>query len=136
MKPFTLTVVGRIRSPLRALDQAPRQGDEGAPEVWIDLDPRLGPAVVGLAAGDDIVVLTWLHLADRATLQTRPRDDATRPLSGVFATRSPHRPNPIGLHDATVLEVRGARLRVAGVEAVDGTPVLDIKPRLGPLETR
>lgn len=136
MKPFTLSIIGRIRSPLRALDQAPRQGDEGAPEVWIDLDPGLAPAVGGLTAGDEIVVLTWLHLGDRDTLQVRPRDDATRPLTGVFATRSPDRPNPIGLHDATVLEVQGTQLRVAGVEAVDGTPVLDIKPRLGPVETR
>ena len=136
MKPITLAVVGRIRSPLRSLDQAPRQGDEGAPEVWIDLEPGLAPAAEGLTAGDEIVVLTWLHLGDRGTLQVRPRDDATRPLTGVFATRSPDRPNPIGLHEATVLEVRSTQLRLAGVEAVDGTPVLDIKPRLGPVETR
>ena len=136
MKPITLAVVGRIRSPLRSLDQAPRQGDEGAPEVWIDLEPGLAPAAEGLTAGDEIVVLTWLHLGDRNTLQVRPRDDASRPLTGVFATRSPDRPNPVGLHDATALEVRGTQLRVSGVEAVDGTPVLDIKPRLGPVETR
>ena len=136
MAPFTLSAVGTIRSPIHELDGAPRQGDEGAPPIWIDLEAGLAPAAEGLVPGDEIVVLTWLHLAERDVLQVHPRGDVSRPVSGVFGTRSPHRPNPIGLHDATVLEVDGTRLRVAGVEAVDGTPVVDIKPRLGAIDTR
>jgi tRNA-Thr(GGU) m(6)t(6)A37 methyltransferase TsaA len=133
---ITPSIIGWVRSPIRRLDEAPRQGDEGAPEAWIELRPAVAPATDGLAAGDAIVVLTWLHLADRDVLRVHPRDDESRPLTGVFATRSPDRPNPIGLHDAVVLDVAGSELRVAGLEAVDGTPVLDIKPRLGPVERR
>lgn len=136
MGSYSVSAVGHVRSPVRDPADAPRQGDEGAPEVWIDLLPDVAPALVGLAPGDEIVVVTYLHLADRDVLQVHPRSEATRPLTGVFATRSPDRPNPIGLHDATVLEVADAGLRVAGVEAVDGTPVLDVKPRLGPVDTR
>lgn len=136
MGSYTVSAVGHVRSPVRDPADAPRQGDEGAPEVWIDLLPDVAPALVGLEPGDEIVVVTYLHLADRDVLQVHPRSEATRPLTGVFATRSPDRPNPIGLHDATVLEVADAGLRVAGVEAVDGTPVLDVKPRLGPVDVR
>ena len=136
MAALTLSAVGTIRSPILDLDAAPCQGDEGAPPVWIELEAGLAPAAEGLVTGDEIVVLTWLHLAARDVLHVHPRGDVSRPRAGVFATRSPDRPNPIGLHDATVLEVDGARLRVAGVEAVDGTPVVDIKPRLGAIDTR
>ena len=136
MDAITLSTIGRIRSPIRRPDEAPRQGDEGAPEAWIELQDGLAPATDGLEAGDTIVVLTWLHLADRHVLQVHPRDDEARPLTGVFATRSPDRPNPIGLHEVTILDVRATQLRVAGLEAVDGTPVLDIKPRLGPVTRR
>lgn len=123
--------VGVVRSPLRARAEAPRQGCEGAPDAWIELDPAFAAALRGVAAGDEIVLVTWLHLARREVLEVRPRGDESRPLAGVFATRSPDRPNPIGLHRVRVLETDGqTRLRVGPLEAVDGTPVVDIKPAL------
>jgi tRNA-Thr(GGU) m(6)t(6)A37 methyltransferase TsaA len=124
---YELRVIGYVRSPLTDLAEAPRQGDEGAPDAVLDLDPAVEPALAGIELGDDIVVLTWLHLGDRTTLQTHPRGDLSRPLAGVFATRSPDRPNPIGLHRCRVLGVDGTRVTVAGLEAVDGTPVVDMK---------
>jgi len=127
---YVVRPIGVVRSPLRDLDQAPRQPDEDAPTAQIVLDDRVAPALEGIGAGAVIELLTWLHQADRDTLQTRPRDDATRPMTGVFATRSPHRPNPIGLHTVTVVDVGRSSLRVAGLEAIDGTPVLDIKVAL------
>jgi tRNA-Thr(GGU) m(6)t(6)A37 methyltransferase TsaA len=125
-----LAPIGSVSSPLTETAQAPKQGDEGAPEAWIVLGEDVRPGLEGVEAGADLVVITWLHRADRDVLRVRPRGDASRPLRGVFATRSPARPNPIGLHRVRVLEVDGARLRVAGLEAVDGTPVLDLKPVL------
>jgi tRNA-Thr(GGU) m(6)t(6)A37 methyltransferase TsaA len=122
-----LTPVGHVRSPLRRLEDAPRQGDEGGPDAWLELRPELAPAVAGLAAGADVVILTWLDRADRGVLQVHPRDDRTQPLTGVFATRSPDRPNPIGLHRATVRAIDGTRLLVGPLEAIDGTPVVDLK---------
>jgi tRNA-Thr(GGU) m(6)t(6)A37 methyltransferase TsaA len=123
--------IGRVESPLTDPASAPKQGDEGAPEAWLALDPELEPALDGLRAGDEIVVLTWLHRADRSTLRVHPRDDPSRPEQGVFGTRSADRPNPIGLHRVRVIEIEGTRLRVSDLEAVDGTPVLDLKPALG-----
>jgi tRNA-Thr(GGU) m(6)t(6)A37 methyltransferase TsaA len=122
--------IGHVESPLSDLDAAPKQGDEGAPEARVVLEPDVVEAIEGLAPGDRIVLLTWLDRADRAVLRVHPRDDPSRPVQGVFATRSPHRPNPIGLHEVEVLAVAGAVLHVRPLEAVHGTPVLDIKPVL------
>ncbi len=128
--------VGHVSSPLRDVGDAPNQGDEGAPDAWLVFDDDVADALHGVSVGDELLVLTWLHLADRETLQVHPRGDESRPLTGVFATRSPDRPNPIGLHHVTVLELEDARLRVRNLEAVDGTPVLDVKPALGPVASR
>jgi tRNA-Thr(GGU) m(6)t(6)A37 methyltransferase TsaA len=106
------------------------QGHEGAPAAWLVFDDQIADALDGIVAGDELILLTWLDRADRRTLRVRPRDDPDRPLRGVFGTRSPDRPNPIGLHEVTVLAVEGRRVRVAPLEAVDGTPVVDVKPKL------
>lgn len=106
------------------------QGDEGAPEAWLELTSQASPGLMGITVGDGILVLTWLHLAHRDVLQVHPRGDLSRPLTGVFATRSPDRPNPVGLHRVSVLEVLEGKLRVAALEAIDGTPIVDIKPVL------
>jgi tRNA-Thr(GGU) m(6)t(6)A37 methyltransferase TsaA len=128
--------IGVVRSPLRELEHAPRQPDEGAPAAELVFDEEVSPALEGIEAGAVIELLTWLHLSSRDTLQTRPRGDATRALTGVFATRSPDRPNPIGLHTVTVLEAGPGTLRVAGLEAIDGTPVIDVKIALGAPDVR
>jgi tRNA-Thr(GGU) m(6)t(6)A37 methyltransferase TsaA len=127
-----LRPIGKVRSVLKARGKAPRQGFEGAPDAWIDLEPGVAAAVEGLRVGDEILVLTWFHQADRRVLQVHPRDDPRNPMTGVFATRSSDRPNPIGLHPVTIRSVsrKGTRLRVGPLEAIDGTPVLDIKPVL------
>jgi tRNA-Thr(GGU) m(6)t(6)A37 methyltransferase TsaA len=125
-----LKPVGIVRSSLRDRASAPRQGSEGAPDAVISLEPSYEDALQGIAVGDEVIVLTWLHEADRGVLQVHPRDDETRPLTGVFATRSSDRPNPIGLHRVTVLGLDGLELRVGPLEAIDGTPVLDLKPVL------
>jgi tRNA-Thr(GGU) m(6)t(6)A37 methyltransferase TsaA len=127
---FDLRVVGNVESTLTDRADAPRQGDEGAPEAWIVVEPAFAPALDGIAPGDRLVILTWLHLSRRDVLRTHPRNDTTRPEQGVFSTRSPDRPNPIGLHPVEVLAVDGNRLRVAPLEAIAGTPVIDIKPDL------
>jgi tRNA-Thr(GGU) m(6)t(6)A37 methyltransferase TsaA len=132
----TLSPIGFVRSSLTELADAPMQGDEGAPDAWIELPPELAPGLDGLAIGDAVIVITWFDRARRDVLTLRPRDDASRPLTGVFATRSPDRPNPIGLHRVTILKREDSRLRVGPLEAVDGTPVLDIKPVLGRVEDR
>jgi tRNA-Thr(GGU) m(6)t(6)A37 methyltransferase TsaA len=130
---YIIEPIGIVRSELTRLEAAPLQGDEGAPEAWLELEPAVAPGLVGLAVGDEIIVLTWLHQARRDVLQVHPRGRIERPLTGVFATRSPDRPNPVGLHRVSVLEVAGQRLRVAPLEAIDGTPIVDIKPvLLGP----
>ena len=136
MDAYELRALGYVRSPLADPADAPRQGDEGAPDAVIELDASVQPALAGLEAGMTVVVLTWLHLGDRDTLAVHPRDDRSRPLTGVFATRSPDRPNPIGLHRCEVLAVDGPRLTVRGLEAVDGTPVVDIKIALGDVGDR
>lgn len=133
---FTLQPIGVIRSSLIDLAAAPRQGDEGGSEAWLDLTPEVAPALVGINPGDQLIILTWLHRADRDTLQVHPRDNPNTPLTGVFATRSSHRPNPIGLHRVSVLEIDGHRLRVAPLEAIDGTPILDLKPVIGGISDR
>lgn len=136
MEALTPSPIGRVDSSLRAVDDAPRQPDEGAPDAWLRLDPAVASGLVGLAPGDRILVLTWLDRADRDVLTVHPRGDETRPPQGVFSTRSPHRPNPIGLHEVEVLEVRGADVHVAQLEAIDGTPILDIKPVFDVVERR
>lgn len=128
--------VGRVESTLIDLDAAPPQGDEGAPDAWLQLDPLVQSAAADLNVESEIVVLTWLHRADRATLAVHPRGDESRPLTGVFSTRSPDRPNPIGLHRVRVLAVADGRIQVSHLEAVDGTPIVDIKPVLEPLGER
>lgn len=123
-----LRPVGRVESPLTDPASAPKQGDEGAPEATVVIEPQFAPALDGIELGDELLVLTWLDRADREVLNVHPRGDSSRPRTGVFATRSPHRPNPIGLHRVRVLAIEADRLRVADLEALDGTPVLDLKP--------
>jgi len=132
MTAFSLHPIGHVESGLTDLDAAPRQPDEGAPEAWLVLDARYARALDGVTADTDVLLLTWLDRADRDTLAVHPRDDVSRPLAGVFATRSPDRPNPIGLHEVHILAISGTRVRVRNLEAVDGTPILDIKPLLTP----
>ena len=127
---LVVTPIGVVRSALALREDAPRQGDEGAPATWIELARDVASGLAGMSPGDELMVLTWLHLADRTTLAVHPRNDPHRPLTGVFATRSPDRPNPIGLHRVTVREIEGSRLLVEPLEAIDGTPVIDIKPVL------
>jgi tRNA-Thr(GGU) m(6)t(6)A37 methyltransferase TsaA len=125
---YEVNAIGVVRSPLRAVADAPNQAFEGAPEALLEIDPAFADALHGVEAGDELIVVTWLHLAPRDTLQTHPTGDVRRPLSGVFRTRSSDRPNPIGLHRVTVTAREGATgLRVDALEAVDGTPILDLK---------
>ena len=125
-----LRPIGTISSNLKSLADAPMQGFEGAPDAWLEVDPSLAAALDGIEVGDELIVISWFHRADRSVLQTRPRSDPRNPMTGVFATRSPDRPNPLGLHPVTVRAVDGNRLRVGPIEAIDGTPVVDIKPVL------
>jgi len=127
---YTINPIGVIRSGLVRREAAPHQGFEGAPDAWIEMDSTVAEGLEGIAAGDDIILITWLHQADRNLLKVHPRRDPNRPLTGVFATRSPHRPNPIGLHRVTVLKIAGNKLKVGPLEAIDGTPIVDIKPVL------
>jgi tRNA-Thr(GGU) m(6)t(6)A37 methyltransferase TsaA len=124
---WTIRPIGHIRSTLQALKNAPLQGEEGAPDAELEVEPAFARALRGIAVDDEILVVTWLHRADRTVLEVHPRGNPANPLAGVFATRSPHRPNPLGLHRVTVREVSGARLRIGPIEAIDGTPVIDIK---------
>jgi tRNA-Thr(GGU) m(6)t(6)A37 methyltransferase TsaA len=130
MKSATIRPIGVIRSRLKLRSKAPMQGAEGAPDAWLEVSPSASPGLDGFTVGDEIVVLTWLHQANRKTLKVHPRSDPKRRLTGVFATRSPDRPNPIGLHQVTVKKIAGNRLRIGPIEAIDATPVLDIKPVL------
>jgi tRNA-Thr(GGU) m(6)t(6)A37 methyltransferase TsaA len=127
---FSLRPIGANHSALQTRAEAPRQGDEGAPDAWLHVEPWALRGLRGLAAGSRIVVVTWLHRARRDVLRVRPRDDRRRRLAGVFATRCADRPNPLGLHVVTVREVLGSRLKVGPIEAIDGTPVVDLKPVL------
>ena len=124
---YVLHPIGHIRSTLRAVDEAPRQGSEGAPDAWLEVNPTFARGLSRIARGDEVIVVTWLHRADRDVLEVHPRDDPEIPLTGVFATRSPDRPNPLGLHRVTVREISGTRLRIGPIEAIDGTPVVDVK---------
>lgn len=133
---YTLQPIGVIRSTLADLANAPLQGDEGSTEAWLELTPQAAAGLLGIKAGDPLLVLTWLHLGKRDVLQVHPRGNPDNPLTGVFATRSPHRPNPIGLHPVTVIDVEPQRLKVAPIEAIDGTPIIDIKPVLGGINER
>ncbi len=126
----TLRPIGVIRSDLKSRAEAPKQGSEGAPDVWLEIEPWAAKAARGLGAGDELIVITWFHQAERDVLEVHPRSDPRNPLTGVFATRSPDRPNPLGLHPVTVRAVEGNRLRIGPIEAIDGTPVVDIKPAL------
>lgn len=125
-----LRPVGVIRSTIKTPAQAPRQGSEGAPDAWLEVRAFAAAALDGLAAGDEIIVVTWLHQGRRDVLRVHPRGDERHPLTGVFATRSPHRPNPLGIHRVTIRRIDGKRLLVGPIEAIDGTPVVDIKPVL------
>ena len=136
MEPIELRPVGRVSSPLKDRAEAPKQADEGAPQAWLELEDAIAGAALGIESGDRVVLITWLARAHRDVLQNHPRSDPANPLTGVFANRSPDRPNPIGLHEVEVAEIDGARIRVTGLEALDGTPILDIKAVLGPIETR
>jgi len=127
---FSVRPIGHVRSSLRSRDEAPRQGSEDAPDAWVELEADVRAGLEGIAAGDEIIVLTWFHESSRDVLRLHPRGDPSLPITGVFATRSPDRPNPIGLHRVRVLEVAGNRMRVGPLEAIDGTPVVDIKPVL------
>ncbi|MEV5555309.1 tRNA (N6-threonylcarbamoyladenosine(37)-N6)-methyltransferase TrmO [Nonomuraea wenchangensis] len=127
---YEIRAIAAVESPLADRANAPKQGAEGAPDACLAFDPAMAEGIGDLAAGDEVFVLTWLHLADRTVTAVHPRDDPRNPLTGVFSTRSADRPNPIGLHRVRVLAVDGLRVRVAGLEAVDGTPVIDVKPVL------
>lgn len=127
---YVIEPIGIIRSELTDLANAPMQGSEGGCEAWLEVSPQFAQGLVGIQTGDNLIVLTWLHLAQRTTLQVHPRGRQEVPLKGVFATRSQDRPNPIGLHQVTVLEVAGQKIKVTPIEAIDGTPLVDIKPVL------
>lgn len=133
---YEVVPVGWVESPLTERAQAPRQGDEGAPSAWLVFEPTVAEAVRDLGPGQEVIVLTWLDRSDRDVLVTRPRDDPQRPMLGVFSTRSPDRPNPIGLHRVLIDAVDGRRIRVHALEALDGTPVIDVKPVLDPVAER
>jgi tRNA-Thr(GGU) m(6)t(6)A37 methyltransferase TsaA len=127
---FEVKPIGKVESSLTDLASAPKQGDEGAPEAWLVLEPAVVEGLEGIRAGDEVIVLTWLHRAHRDVLRVLPRGDRSRAEQGVFNTRSPDRPNPIGLHRVQVASIDGHRVRVRGLEAVDGTPIVDVKPVL------
>jgi tRNA-Thr(GGU) m(6)t(6)A37 methyltransferase TsaA len=131
MTGYQVVPIGWVESPLKDRAQAPRQGDEGAPDAWLVFQPEVAEGIRDLAAGAEIIVLTWLDRAARNVLVTRPRDDPARPPTGVFSTRSPDRPNPIGLHRVQVVATEGLRILVRPLEALDQTPVIDVKPVLG-----
>jgi tRNA-Thr(GGU) m(6)t(6)A37 methyltransferase TsaA len=128
--PFTLAPIGILRSPLIRREDAPNQGSEGAPDAWLEVQAAVAVGLDGISVGDEIILITWLHQSSREVLKVHPRGDEGIPLTGVFATRSPDRPNPLGLHRVTVRVITGARLLVGPIEAIDGTPVVDIKPAI------
>jgi tRNA-Thr(GGU) m(6)t(6)A37 methyltransferase TsaA len=127
---FEVKVIGRVESPLADLESAPRQPDEGAPMAWLVFEPEMLEGLRGVQPGDEVFVITWLDRARRDVLTVHPRGDVARPEAGVFSTRSPHRPNPIGLHRVEVSVIEGHRVQVRSLEALDGTPILDVKPIL------
>ena len=139
MNAYTLEPVGFIRSTVQGREDAPRQGPEGAPDAWLEIEPRFADALLGMEVGHELIVITWLHQAQRDVLKNHPRNDPSRPLTGVFYTRSPARPNPLGIHPVTVREIDPPsregygetggirRIRIGPIEAFNGTPVIDIK---------
>ncbi len=129
---YDLQPIGWVESPLVDLELAPKQGDEGSPEALIAFEQAVSEGLRDLQPGTDVMVLTWLDRASRNVLRVHPRGDPARPEQGVFSTRSPHRPNPIGLHRVEILSIDGTRVRVRNLEALDGTPVVDVKPVLDP----
>ena len=133
MSSYTLEPIGFIRSTVKGREDAPRQGPEGAPDAWLEIEPRFADALLGMEVGHELIVITWLHEAKRDVLKGHPRNDPNRPLTGVFYTRSPARPNPLGLHPVTVREIdplrrlRATACKIGPIEVFDGTPVVDIK---------
>ena len=127
---FEVKVIGRVDSPLTDLASAPCQADEGAPAAWLVFEPEMQEGLSGLRTGDEIIVITWLDRARRDVLSVHPRGDTSRAQEGVFSTRSPHRPNPIGLHRVEITAIDGRRVRVHNLEVLDGTPIIDVKPIL------
>jgi tRNA-Thr(GGU) m(6)t(6)A37 methyltransferase TsaA len=125
---YDVVPIGRVESPLTDTATAPKQGREGSPEAWLVFEPAILEGLDGIAAGDEVILLTWLDRADRDVLRVHPRDDVANPMRGVFSTRSADRPNPIGLHPIQIVEVDGNRVRVRDLEALDGTPIVDVKP--------
>ena len=125
---YVLSPIGVLHSPLKQPGEAPRQGNEGAPDAWLEVHASVAEGLDGIAVGDEMILITWLHQADRMILKVHPRDDQNLPLTGIFATRSPDRPNPLGLHPVTILEIAESKLKVGPLEAIDGTPIVDIKP--------
>jgi tRNA-Thr(GGU) m(6)t(6)A37 methyltransferase TsaA len=125
---YLVQPIGFIRSELTERESAPKQGNEGAPDAWLEVNPELQQGLAGITRGDEVIVITWFHKALHGILQQHPRGDRRNPLTGVFATRSPDRPNPIGLHRVKILQISGNRLKIGPMEAIDGTPVVDIKP--------
>jgi tRNA-Thr(GGU) m(6)t(6)A37 methyltransferase TsaA len=125
---YDVVPIGRVESPLTDKATAPKQGREGSPEAWLVFEPAILDGLDGIAAGDEVILLTWLDRADRDVLKVHPRDDVANPLRGVFNTRSADRPNPIGLHQVHIVEIDGNRVRVRDLEALDGTPIVDVKP--------
>ena len=130
--PLEVTPIGVVESSLTDPATAPKQGHEGAPDAWLVFEPAVLEALEGLRSGDRVILLTWFHLARRDVLRVHPRDDLRNPLQGVFNTRSSERPNPIGLHEVEIVSIEDRRVRVRPLEAIDGTPILDLKPVLGP----
>ena len=127
---YEVKAIGTVESPLTDLASAPKQGDEGAPDAWLVFEPAVLDALDGIRPEDEVIVLTWLHRARRDVLRVHPRGDLSRAEQGVFSTRSPHRPNPIGLHRVEIVSMDGRRVRVRNLEALDGTPIVDLKPVL------
>ncbi|WP_300673414.1 tRNA (N6-threonylcarbamoyladenosine(37)-N6)-methyltransferase TrmO [Desulfoluna sp.] len=127
---YEIKPIGVIRSELSSREDAPRQGNEGAPDAWVEMNSAVSKGLQGMTVGCEIIVITWFHKSHRDILTLHPRGDRNRPITGVFSTRSPDRPNPLGLHQVTVLEISGNKLKVGPIEAIDGTPVVDIKPLL------
>ncbi len=130
MTSFEVKAIGSVESPLTDLESAPRQADEGAPEAWLVFEPEMLPGLRSSRPGDVVIVITWLDRARRDVLSVHPRGDTSRAEEGVFSTRSPHRPNPIGLHQVEITAIDGRRMRVRNLEALDGTPIIDVKPTL------